>query len=227
MQITIRPKLEFKIDSNESWRVKTSRRFLTEGGTKRRYQLIPSTDCFFSRVMSGFACARLAYAKARPGTLVLDCAEGRRLVAINVSHKHPVCIDVRRAIAMSTTVRLRTCVSFSLAAASANHVFVKQAFCPRPETSGVIVLETAGEPTSATGQNSTFEVSRMIAWDPGIEFRTTRLETLGCIFFQPVCVSASAVNDGDSVLLDADDTSAAFSPWKGIRRALSLVIPGL
>jgi hypothetical protein len=227
MNITISPKLEFDLAPHESWQVKTRKSFLTEGGARRRIKWIPSTDCLLARLTNGLLCARLAYAKERSGKLVLDCAEGRRLIAIKVCFEKPVCVDVSRVVAMSTTVRLRSCISFSLAAASANHAFVKQAYCVHPGTSGTIVLETAGQPSEAAGQNATFDVRRMIAWDPAIRFRTTRLHSLACIFIEPVCISASATNETDTVLLDADDTGAGFSPWKGIRRALGLVIPGL
>lgn len=227
MHITISPKLEFDLEPHESWQVKTRKRFLTEGGAQRRINWIPATDCLIARLANGLLCVRLAYAKARPGKLVLDCAEGRRLIAIRVCSEKPVCIDVSRVVAMSTTVRLRSCLSFSLAAASANYAFVKQAYCVHPGASGTIVLETAGQPTAATGQNATFDVSRMIAWDPAIEFRTTRLQSLMCVFVEPVCISASAPDKSDKVLLDADDSGAAFSPWKGIRRALGLLVPGL
>jgi hypothetical protein len=227
MHITIGPKLEFPVAPLESWHVKRSKRFLTEGGVKRRSQWIPPTDCAWARIRHGFLLMRRAYATARPGLLVLDCAEGRRLIAIEVSHAAPVCVDVGRVVAMSTTVRLRTRISLSLAATSTNCVFVKQAWCPQHGTTGTIVLETAGEPTAASGQNATFDVSRMIAWDPSIEFRTTRLESLPCVLFEPVCISASSPHKGSAVLLDADDTPAGFSAWKGVRQLLSLVIPGL
>lgn len=227
MKTTIGPKLEIPVAPREAWQVKRSKRFLTEGGVRRRSQWIPPTDCLWARVRNGFLLMRRAYTTTRPGLLVLDCAEGRRLIAIEVSHTAPVCIDIARVVAMSSTVRLRTCVSLSLAATSTNCIFVKQAWCPHSGTTGTIVLETAGEPTSASGQNSTFDVSRMIAWDPSIEFRTTRLESLPCVLFEPVCISASSPHKGNAVLLDADDVPAGFSAWKGVRQLLSLVIPGL
>jgi len=226
MNVTVSPKMELELAPYESWQVKTCKRLLTEGGTKRRIPLLPATDCLFARWAHGLLWVRFAYTRSRPGRLVLDCAEGKRLIAITVAHGKAVCLNVGRVVAMSNTIRLRSCVSFSLAAASASHIFVKQAYCPRPETSGTIVLETAGEPTCASGQNATFDVSRMIAWDPEVEFRTTRLETLACMFIEPVCVSASADDEAAALLLEADAASGAFSPWKAVRRALSLVIPG-
>lgn len=227
MQITIRPKLEFDIAPHKSWHIKRSKSVLTDGGVRQESRLVPSTDCYAARLFSGFVFARLAYAKARPGTLKLDCAGGRRLIAIEVTYDKPVCIDVGSVVAMSSTVRFRSCVSFSLAAASANRVFVKQAVCPRPGTRGTVVLETAGEPTLAAGNNPTFEVSRMIAWDPAVKFRATPLESIPGMLINHVLVSASLNEEDDSVLLDADHAGSAFSLWRVIRPVLSLVIPGL
>ena len=228
MKTTIGSSLEVRLEPGEGLNVARSRTVSCEGAIKRKSLLAPQLDCALARAFNGLLFVRQIFTRESSGTLTLSCAHGRRLVRIDLAVDETVGIQLSNVIAMSTSVKVRSRLALSGAAIAANCVFVKELYCPAPGTKGIIVLETEGEPVAAKGSAMTFDITRMIAWDSSAKFSTEPLETIGCVVFEPMCISVVSTGEEECcVLLDADDGVAEMG-FRGVaRQLLALVIPGV
>jgi uncharacterized protein (AIM24 family) len=228
MKTTIGSSIEVRLEPGKALNIARSRTVSCSESIKRKSLVFPQCDAAIARLLNGLLFVRQIFASETPGTVTLSCAHGKRLVRLDLAGSETVSLNFSRVIAMSTSLKARSRVALSAAAIAANRVFIKELYCPKADASGVVILETVGEPVAATGSEMTFDIPRMIAWDSSVQFSTKPLEEMSCIILEPTCVSVvSSVSQDCCVLLDADDGMTGRGWWGVARQVLALVIPGL
>lgn len=227
MRATIGSSLEVRLEPGDGLNIARSRTVSCSGSSKRKSLVFPQRDCAIARLLNGLLFVRQVFARESPGTVTLSCAHGRRLVRLDLAGSETVGLNFSKVIAMSTSVKARSRVALSAAAIAANRVFIKELYCEKADATGIIILETGGEPVAATGSEMTFDIPRMIAWDSSVQFSTKPLEEISCVILEPTCVSVATSASRDCcVLLDADDGTSGRGWWGIARQILALVVPG-
>jgi hypothetical protein len=227
MNITIGPTVRREVPPRTAWFVKRTKSPDIDGPLKVQYWIFRPLECLLSRFRNGLVHVNRIFAADRPGAIVLSCPQGRRLVAIDVSHSQGVCFSMRSLVALSSNVHIESYMNLSLAASGADRNFVYMAWCPRPGQQGAIVLETNGEPAVMRNSESSFDIHRLMAWDPRVEFRFGDLVGLADVIMTRPHASARWNYEGDAVLLEADDSVGQPVVRKMLRSLASIVLPGL
>jgi hypothetical protein len=226
MNIQIAPRLRIPIDKSASWFIKTTKSPDLDGPIKRQFWPWPHANCVLSRVRNGLFFTNRYFCSGERGEIVVSCGDGRRLVFIEINHSQGVCFNMRDLVGISSTAQVESYINLSLAATSADRNFVYMAWCRRPTECGGILLETRGEPTTLRNGQASFDMRRLLAWDPRVEFRLDELVGVADIVMTHPHARARWSCEDDSVILSADDSEGEHFVKRVIRQAVSVVVPG-
>jgi hypothetical protein len=226
MRIQAGPRLRIPISSQTAWFVKTTKNPDLDGELRRRFWPLPHTNCLISRLRNGLLFTNQYFSHVGAGEMVVSCGEGRRLVLIDVSHNQGVCFSMRHLIGLTANVRIESYINLSVAASGADRNFVYMAWCPSPTEQGALLLETTGEPTTLRNGQGTFDMRRLLAWDPRVEFRLEELVGMVDVLMTHPHAKARWNCDDDAVLLAADDSEGEQFIRRVLRQAISIVVPG-
>lgn len=198
-----------------------------DGPLRIQFWIPKPLEGLISRVRHGLFGMNRVFSSHAGGDFILSCPEGRRLVRIAIAPGQGVCFQMRNLVAFGAHVRISSYMNLSLAACGAGRAFVHMATCSEKDMSGGIVLETIGEPTFMRSQEASFDIHRMMAWDPRVEFRFGDLVGLADIVMTHPHVSVGSGTGQASVLLEADDSIGVSIVSKLVRAVASIFIPGL
>lgn len=226
MRIEIGPRLRVPVSGAAAWFVKTTKNPDLDGALKRQFWPRPHLSCAMSRARNRLLWTTKIFAFDDGGEMVISCGEGRRLVLIEVTHSQGVCFSMRHLVGMTSTVNIESYINLSVAASAADRNFVHMAWCPRATDSGAILLETAGEPTTLRNGQASFDMRRLLAWDPRVEFRLEELVGVADVVMTHPHARARWNCEDDAVLLAADDSEGERFVSRLLRQAISVVVPG-
>ena len=226
MKVQVGPRLRVPVPRHTPWFVKTTKNPDLDGEMKRQFWPIPQTSCLISRMRNGLLFTNRYFSHGSGGEMVVSCGEGRRLVLIDVSHSQGVCFSMRHLIGLTSNVRIESYINLSVATSGADRNFVYMAWCPGRAEQGAILLETTGEPTTLRNGQGTFDMRRLLAWDPRVEFRLEELVGLADVIMTHPHAKARWSCDDDAVLLAADDSEGENFVRRVLRQAAAIVVPG-
>ena len=226
MKIQIGPRLRVPVSADTAWFVKRTKNPDLDGAMKRQFWLFPQMSCLMSRLRNGLVFTNRYFAYGTGGDMVVSCGEGRRLVRIEISHSQGVCFSMRHLIGLTSNVRIESYINLSVAASGADRNFVYMAWCPRPTDRGAILIETTGEPTTLRNGQSSFDMGRLLAWDPRVEFGLEELVGIPDVVMTHPHAKARWNCEDDAVLLAADDSEGEPFIWRVLRQAISIFLPG-
>lgn len=226
MNIQVAPRLRVPVATHAAWYMKTTKNPDLDGSVKRQFWPLPHAGCIASRVRHGLLFTNRYFAQDDGGDMVVSCGEGRRLVLIEVTHSQGVCFSMRHVVGMTSTICVESYINLSLAASSADRNFVHMAWCPRPEDRGAILLETAGEPITLRNGAASFDMRRLLAWDPRVEFRLEDLVGVVDVVMTHPHARARWNNDEDAILLAPDDSEGERFVQRILRQAMGVILPG-
>jgi len=225
MDVAIASTLRLLVPPHSAWFLKRSKSPTLDGPIRRSASLRRPMQSLLSRLRNGLFLLTRVASRDQPGEIVLSCPEGRRLVRIDVSHQQGVCFSMRHLVAFSQDVHIESYINLSMAATGADRNFVYMAWCPRPDAAGAIVLETNGQPTTVESEASSFELKRVLAWDPRVEYRFGELPNIADILFMPLHIATRWNGGGVAVLLEADDSESQPLMRHVVRFVASLFLP--
>jgi len=226
MRVQIGPRLRVPVSTESAWFVKTTKNPDLDGAMKRQFWPVPQMSCLVSRIRNGLVFTNRCFAHGTGGDMVVSCGEGRRLVLIEVSHSQGVCFSMRNLIGLKSTVHIESYINLSVAASGADRNFVYMAWCPRPDDRGAILLETTGEPTTLRNGQASFDMRRLLAWDPRVEFKLEDLVGIADVVMTHPHARARWNCEDDAVLLAADDSEGEQFVGRMMRQAMAILVPG-
>jgi hypothetical protein len=226
MKAEIATHLRVLVTTERAWFIKRSKTPEMDGNIAETCSF-SRLSCLVSMVRNRLFPIQKYFATDQGGDLVITCAEGRRLVRLEVTHDSPVCFSMGRLVGFSEHVDIESYISLSVAAFGCDRNFTYMAWCPEPGQSGEILLETLGMPVALESNSAAFDIKRMLAWSPQIQFSLGELHQLADVFMTQPRVRAEWSTPGCGLLLEPD-SSEAKSPAKVLLQSLaSVYVPGI
>ena len=226
MKIQVGPVLKVPITNTNEWFIKTTKSPDLEGEVKRRFFPSPRIDSLISRVRNGLLFTNYFYSSGVGGDMIVSCGDGRRLILIEVNSNDPICcFSFQHLIGYTSNIIIESHMNLSLAASIADRIFTHAARCMSISQQGYLLMETRGQPVMLHNEHQTFDIRRMIAWDPRVEFWFEELVGMVDVVMTPAQVHARQNRLDDAVLLSADDSESEKFVSRIIRQLISIVIP--
>lgn len=226
MKVVIDTHLRVPVSRDQAWYIKRSKSPEMDGPIAETCSF-SRLSCLVSMLRNRLFPIQKYFAPEASGHLAITCAEGRRLVRIEVTHDAPVCFGMHNLIGFSEHVDVESYISLSMAAFGCDRNFTYMAWCPEPGQSGEIILETVGMPVTLESNSATFDIKRMLAWSPQIEFSLGELHQMADVFMTHPRVRAEWSTPGCGLLLEADNSQAKSPAKVLIQSLISVYVPGI
>lgn len=226
MNVEIAAHLRVPVTQDRAWFIKRAKSPEMDGPLAETCSF-SRLSCLLSMVRNRLFPIQKYFATQQAGHLAISCAEGRRLVRIEVTHDSPVCFSMHSLVGFSEHVDIESYISFSLAAFGCDRNFTYMAWCPKPGRSGEIILETVGTPIALESNSAAFDIKRMLAWSPDVEFSLGELHQMADVFMTQPRVKAEWSALGCGLLLEADNSQAKSPAKVLIQSLISVYVPGI